>query len=102
MKRVDHVQALLTNVLNPHLFIPIKFLLLLHCEVRVCILLVGVRQGSLEFFELEAWRVQVVVEVVAKLPDVDQLFELFCRHVDLVGLRLWIRADSMELWQLEQ
>lgn len=76
VQTVYHVQTLLANVLNSHLFTPLELILVLDIHVSVWVILLAVRQGTFELLKLECRSVHVIIEVVAELPDVDKFFEL--------------------------
>jgi len=67
-------------VLDPHLLIPFKFLFFLDCQIRIGIFPFCVKKCEFELLKFEGWSFKVVIEVIAELPDVDQLFEFVGRN----------------------
>ena len=81
---VDHVETFLPDMLQLHLLRPVKLFLDLsdtHGHSRVTFGIVAEARSQL--FQLELRRLEELVEVVAKLPDVKDALELLRSHINL-------------------
>lgn len=96
---IDHVEPFLPDVLQLHLLGPIKLAFHLgEAHLHPWIALGVVVEARFKLFELEGWRVQELVEIVAEFPNVQNPLEILGAHIDFH--RCWFRSHdtTMQFW----
>ena len=100
MNLIDHVEAFLFDVLQLQLLGPVKLLQLSDRHLVAGIFGSVIVETCLELFKLELRRLQELSEVVAELPDVQNLLEILSFNIDLHGPRLRLQESTVELRHL--
>lgn len=97
---IDHVESLLSDMLQLHLLGPVEIFYLLDVHLHSWVTLFVVIQARFELLKLEGRRVKKFIEVVAELPNVQDPLELFRTHADLHRHWLGFHDAAMQLWHL--